>query len=110
MDDDGLRVLQWYPSADDAQRAASVLVEHGIGAAVERTPTEDQFGVALLPGDVDRGRQILGLPDEATSEDDAMAQLRGSTRTVLLPVLLAAAVLVLVPLLAFFVTFKLSGG
>ncbi len=110
METDGLRVLQWYSSADDAQRAAGALVEHGIGAAVERAPDDAQFGVALLPGDLDRGRQILGLPEENPAEADGDAQLRNSMRTVLIPVLLAAAVLVVVPLVAFFISFKLSGG
>jgi hypothetical protein len=112
MDADDLTVVGWYETAEKANWAAGVLVERGIGAMVEADPDATRFGVALLPADVDRGRQVLGLPEPQSGpvEDGDEDDLRGSARSMLVPVLVAAAVLVLVPLVAFLITFKLSGG
>jgi hypothetical protein len=110
MDGDDLSLLQWYDTSEEAQRAASVLVEHGIGAVVEPAPDIARFGVALLPGDVARGRELLGLPEPESELVDDENVLRRSNRGLLIPVVVAAAVLLIVPLLAFFISFKLTGG
>jgi hypothetical protein len=123
---DGMNVLQWYATEDEARRAAALLIERGIGADVENEPaaaelavegidsavTHDgaRFGVAVLAHDDVRAREILGLPDAATVLGDTPEELTRTVRSMLVPVLIAAAVLIVVPLLAFFITVKVSGG
>ena len=121
---DAMNVLAWYPSEGEARGAAATLVERGIGADVEPesidlagegidgqvTHEGGRYGVTVMADDDLRARQILGLPDASTVPGDRQDEVDGSVRSVLIPVLVAIAVLVTVPLLAFFITFKLSGG
>ncbi|HVN50246.1 MAG TPA: hypothetical protein VMT43_02375 [Acidimicrobiales bacterium] len=119
-------VVERYASADEARRMAASLVERGVGATVEPVeptgPVEPagpagidpvpQWAVTVMPDDRARARELLGLPPDAgPSEDgDDAGGLTRSVRGMLLPVLIAIVVLVTVPLIAFFVSFKLSGG
>jgi hypothetical protein len=104
-----MTALQTYPSTEDAERAAASLVEHGMGATVG-LDSSGQWEVSVLADDATRARQLLGVAEPVVSDDENEAELTAHTRSVLLPVLVGAAVLVIVPLIAFFVTFKLSGG
>ncbi len=63
----------------------------------------------MLPTDADRAREMLGIAVTTLRDGDA-SELTRETRSVLIPVLVGAVVLLVVPLIAFFVTFKLSGG
>jgi hypothetical protein len=123
---DGMNVLAWYPTEAEARSTAASLVERGIGAEVEVEPqsielaeegidsqvTHDgaRYGVAVMAIDDHRARQILGLPDAATVLGNREDEVGHSVRSMLIPVLVAVGVLITVPLLAFFITFKLSGG
>ncbi len=122
---DGMNVLQWYPTEAEARAAAGMLLERGVVADVETEPdsvelaaegiesevTHDgaRHGVAVRPVDDVRARQILGLPEAGELGADGEEEV-GTMRAMLIPVLVAMAVLVTVPLLAFFISFKLSGG
>jgi hypothetical protein len=108
MEADGMRVVEWYPTQGAARQFAASLVEHGVGATIETG--SDRFGVAVLEADIPRARELLGLADDPGAEPETEADLAHANRAWLIPVLVAAAVLVIVPLTAFFVSFKLSGG
>lgn len=99
-----------YPSQRLARQAVENLTIHGIGALDEvmegETEDEARFAVLVVPDEVERARELLGV---AGSEDaEAPLPRQGwSTVTVLL---IFAAALVIVPLLAFFISYKLFGG
>jgi len=110
MDDEphsNLIVIEWFDDADTANRTAATLVEHGMGAVLE-AGDPPRTGVAVLGSDAARARQVLGLvePDDTAEE----VELRTMSRSWLIPALIFAAAFVLVPLIAFFVSFKLAGG
>ena len=114
MQPEGMRVVEWYPTQGAARQYAASLVEHGVGATIE--PGSDRFGVAVLETDIPRARQLLGLSadegagPQSDGESESEADLAHANRAWLVPVLVAMAVLVIVPLAAFFLSFKLSGG
>ena len=66
----------------------------------------------MLPDDRTRARELLGVPDTPGDEDDEddSHELTQGVRSVLLPVLIGIAALIVVPIVAFFVSYKLSGG
>jgi hypothetical protein len=123
---DGMNVLQWYATEAEARQAAATLIERGVGADVESEPASSELAaegidsavthdgarhaVAVLAHDDRRAREILGLPDAATVLGDRDDEITRTVRSMLIPVLVAAAVLIAVPLLAFFITFKVTGG
>ncbi len=112
MDDDGaapsdMVVIEWFDAPGEASQAASMLVENGVGAVLDQD-SPPRTGLAVLASDAERARQILGLEDpEPTVGED---ELKSMNRSWLVPVLVFCAVMVVVPLVAFFVSFKLSGG
>jgi hypothetical protein len=110
MDADELTVLERYPTEVEAKRMAGALVERGIGAVVQPEAGGAGFAVSVLPDDLSRGRQVLGLAEPEPDLDVEDNQLRDSSRAVLIPVLLVVGALIFVPLIAFLVSFKLSGG
>jgi hypothetical protein len=114
MDPDTMTVLAWYPEEGRARDLARQLVGQGIGATVEPGPdpgAAPTWGVAVLAADQTRAREVLGLPEPARTDGVGEGdELRSGARQLWLPVLLAVGALVLVPLVAFFVSFKLSGG
>jgi hypothetical protein len=112
MDDDAavepeMTVIEWFDALDDANQAAAALVEHGVGAILE-TGSPPRTGLAVLADDAAWARQVLGLEAEGNASDSD--ELRRMSRGWLVPVLVFGLVLILLPLLAFFVSFKLSGG
>jgi len=115
MQPEPMIVVDRYPTADEARQHAAALVERGVGATVEPfEPDEggggpDEWVVTVMPDDRARARELLGLAPDGLPVDET-DELTRSVRTVLVPVLLGLVVLVTVPLLAFFVSFKLSGG
>jgi hypothetical protein len=101
-----LVVIEWFDDDAAAHGAAAALVEQGIGAVLD-DGSPPRTGLAVLPGEAARARELLGLAaPEATGEGD----LRTASRSWLVPALIFAVALVLVPLIAFFVSFKLAGG
>jgi len=104
--------IERHAVEDDARARAASLVSQGIGAEVDG-PTDASptgaYAVAVLPADAERARQVLGLAPVVDDDLDE-AQLTSSVRTWLIPVLLLAAAFVIVPIAAFYVTFKLQGG
>ena len=116
-DDDGatgsdLVVIAWFDDPADANRAASLLVERGVGAVLDES-APPRVGVTVLPIDAARAREVLSLPEaETTPEDEEqdLQDLRAVGRTWLVPVLIFAVALVTIPLIAFFIAFKSSGG
>jgi len=105
-------VVERYASADQARRMAASLVERGVGATVEPASSDgepaEQWAVTVMPDDRARARELLGLAGVPDDEPDE--ELARSVRSVLVPVLIGIVVLVTVPLIAFFVSYKLSGG
>jgi hypothetical protein len=114
MEPQPMIVVNRYDSVDVARRTAASLVERGLGATVEPiTPSEpgaiERWAVTVMPGDRSRARELLGLRDD-DPEHDQTDELARSVRGILVPVLIGVVVLVAVPLLAFLLSFKLSGG
>jgi len=110
MDDEpqsDLIVIEWFDDPDAANRSAATLVEHGVGAVLDDTHPP-RTGVAVLGDDASRARELLGLVEVDDHPDEV--ELRTVSRSWLIPALIFAAALVLVPLIAFFVSFKLAGG
>ncbi len=109
-----MTVIERHPLEADARARAATLVTHGIGAAVDHpddASPEGAYAVTVLPNDALRARQILGVEPPPDDEEDWDAdELVRSSRPWLIPVLVLAAVFVVVPLAAFFITYKLQGG
>ena len=76
MDDDPttaeMTVLAWYDDATDARRAAAGLVENGLGAVLDESDPP-RTGLAVLPLDADRARELLGLDAVSRTGDEAAA-------------------------------------
>jgi hypothetical protein len=116
MDDEitsQMTILAWYDDTTDARSAAAGLVENGLGAVLDDSQPP-RTGVAVLSSDAVRARELLGLEPVtvvgADGEEAEEAELRTMGRSWLVPVLVFAVALVVIPLVAFFVTFKLQGG
>jgi hypothetical protein len=107
-----LTTVATYPTEDAARDAAAALVAHGVGATVEPVSEVLQAGyhVDVLDSDSVRAHHLLGLELTAQHHEAEQEEMARSMRQWLLPVLAVAVVLVLVPVIAFLVSFKLSGG
>ena len=103
-----MTVIEQYPTAQAAQGQAAFLVERGVGATVENDES-GAFQIAVLEDDAERAREVLGLVD-AERDEPTEVELIGAARPWLVPVLLVGVALCVIPILAFLVTFKLSGG
>jgi hypothetical protein len=104
----GYEVVARYHDAPAAEAAAEKLVLRGMGAMVEhRADDEAEHVVVVVAGDEGRAREILGVapPDEA--DQPVMRPPKTSGFWIAL-VFLAA--MILLPLIAFYVSFKLAGG
>jgi hypothetical protein len=111
MDDDtappaDMVIIGWFDEPEDAHRAASALVENGVGAVLDQN--SPRTGLAVLTSDSGRARQVLGLAEPKTVADEL--ELKATNRSLLVPVLICCVAMVVVPLVAFFVSFKLAGG
>jgi len=123
---DGMNVIEWFATEAEARAAARQLLERGVAADVQTEPAPAELaaegidsqvshdgarhGLAVQAADDVRARQLLGLPDVEPEAGDETDEMTRTVRNVLVPVLVAIVVLITVPLLAFFITFKLSGG
>jgi hypothetical protein len=99
--------LELAASEDEARQWATALVEHGIGATVE--PEEQGWAVQVLGVDAARAREVLGIVEDEDPEAEH-EDLARVARLPLVAVLLGGAALVIVPLVAFYVAYKLNGG
>jgi hypothetical protein len=98
----------------EARRAVETLTLEGVGATWEPVGEPDQgvggsaFRVLVVPGDLPKACRVLGLaePDPSGDDDDDEPLI---PEWVFVAVIFGAALLI-IPLIAFFVSFKLSGG
>ncbi len=102
-----------FPTDVEARQAVETLTLEGVGAtwepvgAIDGVTAPSSFRVLVVPVDLAKASRVLGLaePDELDDEDDEP----------LIPewayvVAIFGAALVIIPLIAFFVSYKLSGG
>jgi hypothetical protein len=99
-------VVARYQVDDEARQAVETLTLRGIGAMSERQDhPQAPFAVLVVPGETSRAREVLGLPQAASADPVP------SRRPQLIWVLAVfVAALIILPVIAFFVSFKLSGG
>jgi hypothetical protein len=108
METEGMTTVATYGAEDAARDAAASLVSHGVGATVE--PGGYGFCVAVLDSDLPRAHQVLGIEPPPAQTEVSEAEMTRSMRVWLVPVLLLGTALLVVPVIAFLVSFKLSGG
>jgi len=112
---DGMQTMteiERHTVESDARARAASLVSQGIGAEVDRQADafpQGAYVVSVLATDARRARQVLGL-EEQTDHDMDEAELTRSVRPWLIPALIIAAAFIIVPIAAFYITFKLQGG
>lgn len=110
-DDLAYDAIARFATEDEARRAVETLVEQGIGATWEPTPVPDPetglstFTLLVVPGDGSRARELLGLPPV---EGDEPPSRRLPQWAYVVAIFVAA--LIIIPTIAFFVSFKLAGG
>jgi hypothetical protein len=124
---DDLVQIAGYPSLDVANATVEDLLLHGIGAtvggpyepgatgfgvdaSVGLDPAEQPYSVLVVATDRLRAREILGLVDDREQELVAVERARTSAPSlrILVPVVLVA--FILIPVAAFYLSFKASGG
>jgi hypothetical protein len=110
MELDDMTIIEHYPTVQAAEGQAAYLVERGVGAAVGAPDDSGSFGLSVLSDDAERAREVLGLTEVVEREEPTQIELIGSARPLLIPVLLIGLAMVVIPIVAFLVTFKLSGG
>jgi hypothetical protein len=102
-----------YPTEREAREAVEALTMRGIGATwqpSEGEATSDRppsFDLLVVQGDGVRACQVLGLPEP--DEPDAEEGRAAIPDWVWVAAIFLAALIIL-PALAFFVTYRLSGG
>jgi hypothetical protein len=109
MEPAGMTIIEHYGTPEAAQAQASLLVERGVGATVEPETATGAFSLAVLDDDAERARELLGLTPTERQEPSEVDLIKAN-RPWLVPVLLVAVALFVIPVLAFMVAFKLSGG
>jgi hypothetical protein len=98
-------VAATYGTEREARDAAATLLLKGMGAATEPADDGDGFCVMVVPGHAAHAAEILGVRAEPVAEPEPAG------RSQVVPVLLIfGAAMIILPLIAFFVSFKLSGG
>ncbi|WP_208026952.1 hypothetical protein [Rhabdothermincola sediminis] len=111
-DDPAYDAIARFVTEREARRAVESLVGHGIGATWEPTPVPDPdtgrqtFTLLVVPGDGSRAREILGLPPVAGEQVTGRRKLPQWAYVVGIFV----AALIILPTIAFFVSYKLAGG
>jgi hypothetical protein len=97
-----------FDTSEEARRAAETLVLRGVGAVTEpRDGPEAGFALLVVPEVAPQAAEILGLSPKAVTDLESPRPPRPQLLYVLA---VFGAALILLPLLAFFVSFKLSGG
>lgn len=88
----------------EAEQAVEALVVAGIGALASGT------AVLVVPDDRRRAREVLGLPDDEPGPPPEELARLARRRQVLLVLAIFAVAMVVIPLVAGFVSYKLAGG
>lgn len=101
-----LDVAARFATEDEARQAVERLTLRGIGALSERgDDANGPFAVLVVPGETHRACEVLGIAADRPAEPPP------SRRPQLLWVLVVfGAALIILPALAFLLSFKLSGG
>jgi hypothetical protein len=95
-----------FATEDEARDAVETLILRGLGAmAAPGRGGEPGFEVLVVPGETGHAAEILGLP-----VDETPAPRRGGRRQFLSVLAIFGVAIVVLPVVAFFVSFKLSGG
>jgi hypothetical protein len=105
---DGFEIVARFHDDAGAEAAAEQLVLRGVGAMVERRPDhEAELVVLVVAGEAGRARDILGLA--APDADDRLIERPAKTNAFWIAIVFIAG-MILLPLVAFYVSFKLAGG
>jgi hypothetical protein len=101
-----LAVAARYDTEEDARRAVETLLLRGVGAMSEhREGGGPSHVVLVVPEETRHASEILGLPDPG--EPDVPPARRPQLVWILA---VFGAALIILPLLAFLLSFKLAGG
>jgi hypothetical protein len=106
---DSLVRLHSYDALDDARAAALALVEHGMGASVVAvevgSPSAAPYELRVLPGELGRAAEVLGLSVPAAPGPEHQGRLPVAWRQVLVIWLIA---LIVLPVVAGVATYVIS--
>jgi hypothetical protein len=97
----------------EARQAVETLILEGVGATWEPVGTRDgvvdpsSFRVLVVPVDLPKASRVLGLPEPDVVDDEGEEPLIPEWVYV---VAIVGAAMIIIPLIAFFVSFKISGG
>lgn len=113
MADDDMREVTRFDTDADANKAVETLTLRGIGALVERSGAAGEpqgYSVLVVLPDIERACEALGVeaPVEATAELEATRTRRFADWVYVLIIFAVAAAVI--PLMAFFLSYKLAGG
>jgi hypothetical protein len=109
-----MEIAARYETDDGARAAVETLTLRGVGATWEERSSPDAastggaFAVLVVPGEAARAREILGFappPDDATSASGVDRR-----KQVFWVLVVFGLAMIIVPAIAFFVSYKLSGG
>lgn len=101
-----LAVAARYDTAEQAREAAETLILRGIGAMTEvEGGPEGSHAVMVVPAQTGKAREILGLADETEPAPEPPKR-----RQLAYVLAIFGVALIVLPLLAFFVSYKLAGG
>lgn len=116
MVEEGYEPAVQYATEDEARAAAETLVLRGIGASWEEAdepPAEGMpagYFVVVADGEATRAREVLGVPEpEPSAEALAARAKRGRPQWLYVGGIFLVAMIV-IPVIAFYVSFKLAGG
>jgi hypothetical protein len=111
MPSEGYETAAWYEIEPDARAAAETLTLRGVGATWEPSGADPPgYHLVVVEGDAVRARAILGV---AEPEPDAAAMVERRRRERpqwLYALLIVLGALVVIPLVAFYFSYKLAGG
>jgi hypothetical protein len=114
--DQSFEIAARYESDDEAREAVEALTLGGVGATWESRATPDaadtggEFAVLVVPGEAVRAREILGFAAAPDGAGPSAAQKEDRRKQLFWVLLVFGLAMIVVPAIAFFVSFKLSGG
>jgi hypothetical protein len=114
--DQSFEIAARYETDDAARQAVESLTVRGVGATWEERATTDgsstaNYAVLVVPGDASRAREILGVGTVSEDTATTASSPADARRRQLFWVLVVFGIaMIVVPAIAFYVTFKLSGG
>jgi hypothetical protein len=109
--DDAYESAAELPTEAEARAAVETLLLGGVGATYRPAIIAPaRFEVVVVAGTARRAREILGLPEPEPDAELVVDQLRRQRPQWLYIVGIFLVALVVIPLVAFYATFKLAGG